>query len=65
MAFVNLGVAAADSGWRKKATDAIAPAVGRSRVPLGERQVRAALGLLFLALSVKYVASTLRRFRSG
>ena len=51
---------AALEGWREKAADAVAPRVA-GRSPLRESQVRAALGLLFLALTVKYLVTTTRR----
>ena len=44
-------------GWRAKAGELAAPAVAR-RTPLGEDQVRAAIGALFFVLSVLYVAKT-------
>jgi hypothetical protein len=48
------------TGWREKAADAIAgPISNRSRI--SDDQVRAAVGALFFALSVSYVAGTLRR----
>ena len=51
---------AALEGWREKAADAVAPHVAR-RSPLRESQVRAAVGLVFLALTVKYLVTTTRR----
>jgi hypothetical protein len=66
MAVKEIGLAGTrDAGWRTKAADAVAPRVGRSSLPLREEQARAALGLLFLALSVKYVVSTLQKLRRG
>ena len=56
-----LGHAAAASGWRQKAADAVAPKVARSRLPAGEGEARALIGLAFLALSVKYLVGTFRR----
>jgi hypothetical protein len=46
---------AALSGWRKPVADAVAP-----RVPLRDEVVRAVLGFLFLALTVKYVVDFAR-----
>ena len=46
---------AALSGWRKPVADAVAP-----RVPLRDDAVRAAVGFLFLALTVKYVVDVAR-----
>jgi hypothetical protein len=51
---------AALEGWREKAADAVAPHVAR-RSPLQESQVRAAVGLVFLALTAKHLAGTARR----
>lgn len=45
-------------GWRTKAADAVAPRLAR-HLPLAEEQIRAALGVLFLALTAKYLAGTL------
>jgi hypothetical protein len=56
MDVVTLGTAGL-RGWRTKAADAVAPPLAR-RLPLTEEQIRAALGVLFLALTVKYVAGT-------
>jgi hypothetical protein len=62
MALKELGLAAQrDAGWRTKAADVVAPRAARSPLPLREDQVRVALGLLFLGLSVKYVAATLKK----
>jgi hypothetical protein len=46
---------AALSGWRKPVADAVAP-----RVPLRDDVVRAVVGFLFLALTVKYVVDFAR-----
>ncbi|HEY6961917.1 MAG TPA: hypothetical protein VI408_08535 [Gaiellaceae bacterium] len=51
----SLGHSATSSGWRKQAAEAIAP-----RVPVDDRKVRTALGLIFLASSIRYVVKTLR-----
>jgi hypothetical protein len=44
-------------GWRAKVGEAVAPPVAK-RTPLGEDQVRAAVGALFFVLSVLYVVKT-------
>jgi hypothetical protein len=46
-------------GWREKAVDPVA-----RRAPLRDDYVRAALGLLFLALTLRHLAETVRRLRS-
>ena len=51
---------AALEGWRERVADAVGPRVAR-RSPLREDQVRGAVGLLFLALTVKHLAGTTRR----
>ena len=51
---------AALKGWRRRVADAVAP-----RVPFDDDTVRGALGLAFLALSVRYVLGTLGRIRRG
>ena len=60
----DLGASAAAAGWRGKLTDAVAGRLGASGLPLNERQVRAALGFAFLALSVRHVAETIRHYRA-
>jgi hypothetical protein len=45
-------------GWRKALGDRVAPPVAQ-RTPLGEDQVRAAVGALFFVLSVSYVVKTI------
>lgn len=50
---------ATGSGWRKKVTDAVAPRVGRSRLPLDGGQARTLLGLLFIASSIRFVVKAL------
>ena len=48
------------TGWKEKVADRVAPAVaGRTR--FGEEQVRAAVGLFFVILSVRYLVKTARR----
>ncbi|MFN2470947.1 MAG: hypothetical protein ABR583_08150 [Gaiellaceae bacterium] len=44
--------------WREEIAERVAPAVGK-RTPLAEDWIRTALGLLFLALAVRYIARTL------
>jgi len=63
MSLSDLGASAAASGWRAKVTDAVARRLDASPGPLNERQVRAALGFGFLALSVRHLAETVRRYR--
>jgi hypothetical protein len=46
-------------GCREKAVDPVA-----RRAPLRDDYVRAALGLLFLALTLRHLAETVRRLRS-
>jgi hypothetical protein len=46
---------AALSGWRKRLADVVAP-----RAPLRDEYVEAALGLVFLALSIRHLAHTAR-----
>ena len=45
-------------GWREKAAEPVA-----RRAPVRDEYVRAALGLLFLALSIRHLAETARRLR--
>ena len=47
------------SGWRQKVADAVAPRVSE-KTPVDEDAVRAAVGALFLALSLMYVAKALK-----
>jgi hypothetical protein len=47
---------AALSGWKARVADEVA-----RRAPFRDEQVRAALGLVFLGLSVQYLARTTRR----
>ena len=54
---VTVGTAAL-RGWRTKAADMVAPPLAR-RLPVAEEQIRAALGVLFLALTAKYLVGTL------
>lgn len=63
MAAVELGRAGLQ-GWRGKVADAAGPLVAR-RTPLSEDQVKAAIGALFFALAVVYVAQTVREWISS
>ncbi len=47
-------------GWRETVADKAAPPVAQ-RTPVDEDAVRAAIGALFLALSVIYVFGTVKR----
>jgi hypothetical protein len=47
---------AALSGWKEKVADKAA-----KRAPVRDEYVRVAFGLLFLGLSLKYLATTARR----
>jgi hypothetical protein len=47
-------------GWRAKVADAVAEPVAR-RTGVADDQVRAAVGALFLVLSIVYVAQALKR----
>ena len=47
-------------GWRAKVADAVAAPVAR-RSGLSDDQVRAAIGALFLALSVLYVVNAVKQ----
>jgi hypothetical protein len=51
---------AALKGWRRKVADAVAP-----RMPFDDDKVRSALGVVFLALAVRYVVGTIGRARRG
>jgi hypothetical protein len=62
MAAGELGLAGLQ-GWRAKVADVAGPAVAH-RTPLAEDQVKAAIGLLFFALAVVYVAKTLKEWVS-
>ena len=64
MTVKEVGEAAVAAGWRKKAADTVAPRIGRSPLPVRERQARAAIGLVLFGLSVKYVAGTISRARA-
>jgi hypothetical protein len=47
---------AALSGWKEKVADSVA-----QRAPVRDDYIRVGFGLLFLALSLKYLANTARR----
>jgi hypothetical protein len=55
-----LGEAGTGHGWRKQVADRATNPLA-SRLPLGIREVRAVLGLVFLALSLSYLFRTFRR----
>jgi hypothetical protein len=59
----SLAHAAAAEGWRRRVADVVAPRVDRSRLPLGEDDARALLGVVFLALTIRTIVKTLRRAR--
>ena len=46
-------------GWREKAAEPVA-----RKAPLRDDYVRAALGLLFLGLTIRHLAETVRRLRN-
>jgi hypothetical protein len=48
-------------GWRKRVVDAAAPRIAK-RTPMRERDIRAVIGLLFIALAIRQLVVTLRRF---
>ena len=48
-------------GWRKHLADAAAPRIAK-RTPAKEPDIRAAIGLLFIALGIRHLAVTLMRF---
>jgi hypothetical protein len=50
---------AALSGWKEKAADLVA-----RRAPMRDDYVRAALGLLFLGLSIRYLVRTARQLHA-
>ena len=54
----NIGTAGL-RGWRSSVADAVAAPVAK-RSPLGEDQVRAAIGAIFLLLSLMYVFGALK-----
>ncbi len=47
------------SGWREKVADTVAPRVA-DKTPLDADTARAAIGALFLALSLMYVVKALK-----
>ena len=51
------------SGWRQKVADTVAPRVA-DKAPVDADTVRAAIGALFLALSLMYVAKALKEIVS-
>jgi hypothetical protein len=59
----SLGLAATESGWRKKLADATAPRAA-AVTPARADQVRAILGVVLFAISLTYVLRTLSRTRT-
>ncbi len=57
MATVTRIATAGLQGWRGKVGDVVAEPLAQ-RTPLGAEQIRAAVGALFFALSVLYIAKT-------
>jgi|1186.fasta_scaffold11563_3 hypothetical protein len=51
-------------GWRRKVADAAAPRLA-GVTPLDERDTRAWIGVVFVALSAWYVGTTAARFLGG
>jgi hypothetical protein len=48
-------------GWRKRVADAAAPRIAK-RAPVRERDIRAVLGLVFIALAIRHLVVTAKRF---
>jgi hypothetical protein len=61
MDWKTVGNAATASGWRGRVADALEGPADRSRVPVKGDQVRAVLGVAFLAISVAYLVQVGRR----
>jgi hypothetical protein len=59
----DLGRAAAGSGWRRKVADRAAPVVAK-RTPASRDGARAAIGLVFLGLTLLNLARVLKRYRA-
>ncbi|MDQ3890493.1 MAG: hypothetical protein M3312_08080 [Actinomycetota bacterium] len=57
---MSVGRAGVQSGWRKRVADVASETVAK-RTPFGPDEVRALLGLAFIALSLYYLATTARR----
>lgn len=51
-------------GWRAKVGDVVAGPAAK-RTPFSEDQVRAAVGVLFLVLSIKYIVDAVRRLNGS
>ena len=51
-------------GWRARVADAVAGPVAQ-RTPVSDDQVRAAIGAVFLALSVMYVAKAVKELAAS
>ncbi len=58
----NVGLAGL-RGWRSSVANTVAPQVAK-RSPLGEDQVRAAVGAIFLLLSLMYVLGAVKELVS-
>jgi hypothetical protein len=61
MDWKTVGNAATASGWRGRVADTLEGPADRSRVPVKGDQVRAVLGLAFLAISIAYLVQVGRR----
>jgi len=57
-----LARAATTGGWRKALADRLSPALAR-RTRWSADDVRAALGLLYLASTLRFLVRTIRRYR--
>lgn len=57
-----LGDVAAEHGWRRAASERLVPPIAR-RTHATPRQVKAVLGILFVALSLKFLLGTAVRYR--
>ena len=58
------GYSAADHGWRRTAADKIARPIAKHTSARPD-QIRMVVGLVFLALSIKFIAGTIMRARKG
>ena len=58
----HFGAVAVDGGWRRAAADRVVPAIAK-RTHATPSQVKAVLGLLFVALSAKFLIGTIVRYR--
>ena len=48
-------------GWRKRLANTAAPRIAR-RTPVSEADIRALIGLVFLALAIRHLVVTLKGF---